>query len=152
VLRTPHTKNFLRAIHQYLRIGDGVLRMRLRNFGFHKMRPISWASEDMLDSQKGLCSVELFSCLQRFASVCYLSIQGSLFDYSEYEKSRSRLLQKLRQEAPPRCWYVCTILHGFMSQTNASYPRNCRTYISLPLPLSDSLSWQYARSHAPAEV
>jgi hypothetical protein len=32
------------------------------NLGFHKMRGISWLAEKLLDSQEGLCSMELVSC------------------------------------------------------------------------------------------
>jgi hypothetical protein len=39
--------------------GGGLLWMRLRTFGFHKMRGISWVVGDMLASQEGLYSMEL---------------------------------------------------------------------------------------------
>jgi len=39
----------------------GLLWMRLRNFGFHKMRGIFWLDEELLASQVGLCPVDLGS-------------------------------------------------------------------------------------------
>jgi hypothetical protein len=33
----------------------------MMNFGFHKMRGISWVAQDILACQEGLCSVELVS-------------------------------------------------------------------------------------------
>jgi len=44
----------------WLRSGTsgGHLKTRLCTFGFHKMRIISWLTEDRLASQKRLCSME----------------------------------------------------------------------------------------------
>jgi hypothetical protein len=39
----------------------GFLWMRWWNFGFYKMRRISWLAESLLDSREGLCSVDLVS-------------------------------------------------------------------------------------------
>jgi hypothetical protein len=46
----------------WLRIGTGggVLWMRQRSSGFHKMRGISWLAEGLLASQEGLSCVDLF--------------------------------------------------------------------------------------------
>jgi hypothetical protein len=46
----------------WLRIGtDGErLYARQQTFTYHKMRGISWLAEDMLASEEGLCSMELF--------------------------------------------------------------------------------------------
>jgi hypothetical protein len=33
------------------------------NFGFHKMRGISWLAEDLLASEEGPCSIEADFCL-----------------------------------------------------------------------------------------
>ena len=41
--------------------GGGLLWLREWNFGFHKMRRISWPAEDLLASQEGVCSVERVS-------------------------------------------------------------------------------------------
>jgi len=43
--------------------GYFLLWMRLWTFGFHKTRGLSWLTENVLDSQEGLFSVELVSCL-----------------------------------------------------------------------------------------
>jgi hypothetical protein len=41
--------------------GGGLLWMRWWNLEFHKMRWISWVGEELLASQEGLSSVELFT-------------------------------------------------------------------------------------------
>jgi hypothetical protein len=43
------------------RADGGSLWMRWRNFGFHKIRGVSWLSEDLLVSQGALCTMELVS-------------------------------------------------------------------------------------------
>ena len=48
----------------WLRLGidAGLLWMRQWTFGFHKMRVISWLSEDLLPSQEVLLTMELLFC------------------------------------------------------------------------------------------
>ena len=46
-----------------IRTGGGLLWMRKWTFGFHNIRGISWVAEDLLVSEKGLCSMELVGWL-----------------------------------------------------------------------------------------
>ena len=41
----------------------GLLWMRHRTFGCHKMRRISWLAEDLLASKEAVCPVELVTCV-----------------------------------------------------------------------------------------
>jgi hypothetical protein len=43
--------------------GGGLLCMRQRTFGFHRMQGISWVAQELLASQEGLCPMELVSMM-----------------------------------------------------------------------------------------
>ena len=51
------------TVSVWLRIGTGggLLSIRWWTFGFHKKKRISWVAEELLASQKGVCSMELVS-------------------------------------------------------------------------------------------
>jgi hypothetical protein len=39
-------------------------------FRFHKMQGISWLAEELLDSQEGLCPMDLVICICMFICIC----------------------------------------------------------------------------------
>jgi hypothetical protein len=106
----------------------------------------------MLASQTGLCSMDLFSCLQRFAAVCCLSLQDSILWLFWVWKEQEQITTKKWGKNCPETLisvyqstrrYVCPkqlrIIHVTVGHVSASH---CH----FPVLLT---AWQYAISHAP---
>jgi hypothetical protein len=62
-------------ILEYISMMQGNMKVKknvVMNFGFHKMRGLSWLFEDLLVSQEGLCSLELLTCSAGWRKVLFV--------------------------------------------------------------------------------
>jgi hypothetical protein len=97
--------------------------MRWWTFGYHKVRGISWVDENLLASQKGLCSMEL---------VTYESVKPTDTDEERVKLVGGTYLSNCRMSGPRRP------SQNFHSQSRRSIPDTCRI---LNISLNRDVQW-----------